>query len=125
VSPQVSSLAAGGGITDLPDDASIELLYREHQDFVWRNDGGPWVRLPPKHTTTHGWQMMMLDDLFFFDGFDDEQRRHITHGTLADPDAAKTAVALGSGSQHVWVGTAHGIFVNESSRILRVPLALE
>jgi hypothetical protein len=88
-------------------------------------DGGPWVRLPPKHTTTHGWQMMMLDDLFFFDGFDDEQRRHITHGTLADPDAAKTAVALGSGSQHVWVGTAHGIFVNESSRILRVPLALE
>jgi RNA polymerase sigma-70 factor, ECF subfamily len=37
VSPQVSSLAAGGGITDLSDDASIELLYREHQDFVWRN----------------------------------------------------------------------------------------
>jgi hypothetical protein len=88
-------------------------------------DGGPWVRLPPKHTTTNGWQLMMLDELFFFDGFDDEQRRHITHGTLADPDAAKTAVALGTGSQHVWVGTAHGIFVNESSRILRVPLALE
>jgi DNA-directed RNA polymerase specialized sigma24 family protein len=37
VSPRVASLAAGTGSNELPDDASIELLYREHQDFVWRN----------------------------------------------------------------------------------------
>jgi RNA polymerase sigma-70 factor, ECF subfamily len=37
VSPRVSSITADTGVEELPDDATIELFYREHQDFVWRN----------------------------------------------------------------------------------------
>lgn len=37
MSPRVSSLTADTEVNELPDDAAIELFYREHQDFVWRN----------------------------------------------------------------------------------------
>jgi RNA polymerase sigma-70 factor (ECF subfamily) len=37
VSPRVSSFTADTRVEELPDDAAIELFYREHQDFVWRN----------------------------------------------------------------------------------------
>lgn len=37
MSPRAASLSAGVDSKETPDDASIELFYREHQDFVWRN----------------------------------------------------------------------------------------
>ena len=36
MSPRVASLAAGVESKE-PDDAAVERLYRQHQDFVWRN----------------------------------------------------------------------------------------
>lgn len=35
--PRAASLSTGADSKDRQDDASILLLYREHQDFVWRN----------------------------------------------------------------------------------------
>jgi RNA polymerase sigma-70 factor, ECF subfamily len=37
VSLRVSSLGADAGARELPNDDAIELFYRDHQDFVWRN----------------------------------------------------------------------------------------
>jgi len=37
VSPRAASLSGGVESKETPDDASIQLFYREHQDFVWRN----------------------------------------------------------------------------------------
>ncbi len=87
--------------------------------------GGAWVRLPPRRVAAYSWRMQILDGLFFHD-IHRESGWQLKQGNLSDPEGAGTALDLREADSHrIWVGTHHGVFWNDGSRVMHVPLAVE
>ena len=88
-------------------------------------EGGPWMRLPPKHKGG-GRRLQIVDELFFHPIQDGNGPWQIAQGTLADTAGVQVVVELPLEPFPVWVGTRAGVFwIDGGKQIRTAPLAVE